>query len=182
MRPAILAALALLAGCSAMQAQHPGFASEASGAAAAQEQAHGEQNLVAAFNDRGALKKHYAEAELVATYGEVTIWRVEVTPARWRELASLGRYSPVFGAEQGQLRALPGGVVVRLAPTLSGPKAEEWFRGRRLSARPLAALPDTYMVDTPAGLAAMELAKQLGALPGVVDAVPNWWEAYSLRK
>lgn len=183
MKPAILlVAPVLLAACSAMQAQHPAGTSEVPGAPAVRENAQGEQKLVAAFNDRGTLKKHYPAAELVGTYGEVTIWRVRITPARWNELAALGKYSPVFGEEQGQLRALPGGVIVRLVPALSGQKADDWFRARRLSATPLSALPGTYKVDTPAGLAALEVSKQLGALPEVVEAVPDWWQAYSLRK
>lgn len=181
MRPALLLALVVCTGCTAMQAQLPGHAFGA-GAAGGSEQVQGEQTLVAAFDDQGALKQRFPQAELVGRYGDVAIWRVETTPARWRELAGLGRYSPVFGAGQGQLRALPGGVVVRLAPALTGAKADEWFRARQLSAKPLSGLPDTYLVDTPAGLAALELSKQLGASPDVVAAEPNWWHAYSKRQ
>lgn len=180
MKPAVLLALALCIGCSPMQAQPPGHAAVAH--AAAQEPAQGEQTLVAAFNDRGALRQRYPEAELVGRYGEVAIWRLDLTPAGWRELAAIGNYSPVFGAEQGQMRALPGGVVVRLVPALKGAKAEEWFRAKSLSAKPLSGLPDTYLVATPAGLAALELSKQLDASPDVVKAEPNWWQAYSTRK
>lgn len=182
MRVAMLGAVVLLAGCSAMYVQPPGHAGEGRAAAASQEPARDERKLVAAFNDQGALKQQYPHAELVGTYGEVTIWRVALTPSEWNGLAALGRYSPVFGEDQGQLRALPGGVIVRLAPALQGEKADAWFRTRRLSVRPLSALPGTYVVETPPGLAALELSKQLGASPDVVQAEPNWWREYSLRK
>lgn len=181
MRVAIFGAVVLLASCSAMHAQPPSPAGERRDATASRQPSRAEQELVAAFNDHGALKQRHPHAELAGTYGEVTIWRVALTPSQWNELTSLGRYSPVFG-EEGQLRALPGGVVVRLAPALHGEKADEWFRVRQLSARPLSPLPGTYVVETPPGLAALELAKQLGTSPDVIQAEPNWWREYSLRK
>jgi hypothetical protein len=182
MKPAIVAAMVVLAGCTVKQPQSSGTAVESPTMRPAQEQGQTVQDLIAAFNDQGALKKHYPQAELVATYGEVTIWRLALAPAQWNSLAALGRYSPVFGEKQGQMRALPGGVIVRLAPALRGEKADEWFRARHLAAKPLSSLPGTYVVDTPPGLAAVDLSKQLGTAPDVLHAEPNWWENYSLRK
>jgi len=179
---AMLGAVLLLVSCSAMHAQQHGPAGVGRVDAISQDPAKGEHKLVAAFNDQGRLKQQHPQAELVGTYGEVTIWRVALTPAQWNDLAVLGRYSPVFGEEQGRLRALPGGVIVRLAPALQGRKANEWFRSRQLSAKPLSTLPGTYVVETPPGLAALELSKQLGTSPEVVQAEPNWWREYSLRK
>ncbi|GAB3546634.1 hypothetical protein GCM10027343_24710 [Noviherbaspirillum agri] len=182
MRTVLLGAIVFLAGCTPMQAQPPGSAGGVRGDAVSQESLQGEQGLVAAFSDQGRLKQLHPQAELLGTYGEVTIWRVLLTPQQWSELAALGRYSPVFGEGQGRWRALPGGVIVRLAPSLQGQKADEWFRSRQLSAKPLSTLPGTYVVDTPPGVAALELSRQLGALPDVVRAEPNWWREYSLRK
>lgn len=180
MRVAILAAAALLTSCSAMQPPQPRHAGDVRGTAVAQEAERPVPDLVAAFDDGKALRNRYPQAELIASYGEVTIWRVALTAQQREGLPALGRYSPVFGAGQGQWRALPGGVIVRLA--LKGKQAEDWFRARNLSFRPLAALPGTYVVDTPPGLAALETSRRLRALSEVVHAEPDWWQAYSLRK
>lgn len=181
MRPVSLALVLLLAGCASAPApQAPSDATIGADSVAVQEEAS--PQLAAAFDDQGALKRRYPQAEQVGKYGAVTLWRLELTPARWRELESLGRYSPVYGEEQGQLRALPGGVIVRFDSSLSGPQIKDWLLTQGLAGRPMSGLGNTYLVESAAGPAALKLAQRIAEASGVVQVTPNWWQARSLRR
>ncbi len=99
--------------------------------------------------------------------------------------------SPVFvdPASPGQVRALPGGVIVTLRHPPAGNDAlrrEEEGR-RRIAAAGLQALrpigPDArrWLVASPAGLPALELANRLHAGNDFESAEPNWWKPRALK-
>lgn len=88
------------------------------------------------------------------------------------------RYSPVLrdGRSSGRRRALPGNVVVDLAPALDEASARSWAAGQGLEivAR-FPVGPSSWVVRSEPGLAALELANALAAVPGVAGASPVWW-------
>ena len=88
--------------------------------------------------------------------------------------------SPVLRDESGRARALPGGVIVTFAPGTDDAAAVALLAlhgatvSRRLSA-------SAWLVEAPAGLAALELANRLAATGAFVGAQPNWWVERALK-
>lgn len=95
------------------------------------------------------------------------------------------RVSPVLRdspSARGSMRALPGGVIVYLDPDLSGEQASAWLQQQNLQLqRQLFAGQNVFLVETAAGLPALELANQLRQQPGVVAAMPDWWQELEPR-
>lgn len=99
--------------------------------------------------------------------------------------------SPVFvdPAAPGQVRALPGGVIVTLRhpPAGNDALAREKAGRRQIAAAGLQALrpigPDArrWLVASPAGLPALELANRLHASDDFESAQPNWWKPRALK-
>lgn len=83
--------------------------------------------------------------------------------------------SPLFVDAAGHPRALPGGVILSLEERLS----EEEARAR-LEADGLAVLrrinATTWLVDSPAGVASLDLADRLQASGRYRLVQPNWWK------
>lgn len=83
--------------------------------------------------------------------------------------------SPVFVDASGQPRALPGGVIVSLKEDLSEDRARATLEGeglvpvRRIGAR-------MWMVDSPVGIASLELANRLHDSGRFEFVQPNWWK------
>lgn len=99
--------------------------------------------------------------------------------------------SPVFvdPAAPGQVRALPGGVIVALRhpPAGNDARARE-EEGRRLIAaaglqalRPIGPDARRWLVASPAGQPALELANRLHASTDFESAEPNWWKPRALK-
>jgi hypothetical protein len=89
--------------------------------------------------------------------------------------------SPVFkdapGAS-GATRALPGGVIVVLPREMPEAQARQWLISEGLTpVRALGAQADTWLIDAPAGLPALELANRLFESGKVKTATPNWWQS-----
>lgn len=94
--------------------------------------------------------------------------------------------SPVFteAGAPGRLRALPGGVIVVLKPAPAGEDAA----GRAAQARrqlqsaglepvrPIGPGGSRWLVASPAGLPALELANRLHDSGEFESAAPNWWQ------
>jgi len=83
--------------------------------------------------------------------------------------------SPVFVDASGQPRALPGGVIISLKEELPDNQAQAQLQAqgltpvRRIGAR-------MWLVQSPVGIASLELANRLQA-SGRYDFVqPNWWQ------
>lgn len=99
--------------------------------------------------------------------------------------------SPVFvdPASPGQVRALPGGVIVTLRhpPAGNDAAAREEEGRRQIAAAGLQALrpigPDArrWLVATPPGMPALELANRLHASSDFDSAEPNWWKPRTLK-
>lgn len=99
--------------------------------------------------------------------------------------------SPVFvdPASPGQVRALPGGVIVALRhpPAGNDALAREAEGRRQIAAAGLHALrpigPDArrWLVASPAGMPALELANRLHASSDFESATPNWWKPRALK-
>jgi hypothetical protein len=88
--------------------------------------------------------------------------------------------SPVFRDDAGRLRALPGGVLVVLRAPL--PEADARALIARAGATPSRALsPTLWVVEAPAGLAALDLANRLHASGAFAAAQPNWWVERTLK-
>jgi hypothetical protein len=82
--------------------------------------------------------------------------------------------SPVFRDDTGQLRALPGGVLVVLRAPLTEADARALIA--RAGATPARALsPTLWIVEGPAGLGSLEMANRLHVSGLFSSASPNWW-------
>ena len=99
--------------------------------------------------------------------------------------------SPVFvdPTSPGQVRALPGGVIVALRhpPAGNDALALEAEGRRQIAAAGLQALrpigPDArrWLVASPAGMSALELANRLHGSSDFESAAPNWWKPRALK-
>lgn len=88
--------------------------------------------------------------------------------------------SPVLRDESGRMRALPGGVLVVLAAPTDDAGARALIA--RAGAVPVRAVgAGTWLVESPAGLASLELANRLHATGLFAAAQPNWWVARALK-
>lgn len=89
--------------------------------------------------------------------------------------------SPLLRDEHGAPRALPGGVIVRLRPADRASARERLAAAGLLPLRPLAPDGSAWLVDAPAGLAALDLANQLHESGRYESAAPNWWRPRALK-
>jgi hypothetical protein len=99
--------------------------------------------------------------------------------------------SPVFvdPVSPSQIRALPGGVTVALRhpPAGNDPVAREAEGRRQIAAAGLHALrpigPDArrWLVASPPGMPALELANRLQESGVFESASPNWWKPRALK-
>ncbi|MGE0807773.1 MAG: hypothetical protein AB7L76_19670 [Burkholderiaceae bacterium] len=83
--------------------------------------------------------------------------------------------SPVFRDETGNARALPGGIIVKLAAD-QAPRARTLLSSAGLT--PVRALsPDgsLWLAESPAGMPSLQLANQLHESGRFEWAAPNWW-------
>ncbi|TYT73358.1 hypothetical protein [Desulfobotulus mexicanus] len=123
-------------------------------------------------------------SDVVATYGGVQILRVREDSSAKRQPQSAdtgGKLSPVFrdGGKGGPVRALPGGVVIRLNPEIN---ADDWFTSKGLNViRIIPVGKNTYLVASEPGLAALNLANEMHGHEDVVWAQPNWWRPRAKR-
>lgn len=124
--------------------------------------------------------------ELASPTATVRLWQLSAadprSPELCAELATAGlaaRFSPVFhptSTPGGARTSLAGGVLVAFRADLGAADAEAWIasRGLRLLRRIDLATP-AYVLDSPPGLAALELANELHADPATRWATPDWW-------
>ena len=89
--------------------------------------------------------------------------------------AGAAQISPVFVDASGQPRALPGGVIISLKEDLSEAQAQAQLQAqgltpvRRIGAR-------MWLVESPVGIASLELANRLQASGRYEFVQPNWWQ------
>lgn len=112
----------------------------------------------------------------------------EVAPGVWLRAGGTGTktkgagtpVSPAFRAGKrpaSALMALPGGVIVRFRASLSVAQARAWLAAQGLEVvREFNLSAPTYEVASPAGMACIELARELLAQDEIEVASPNWWQ------
>lgn len=82
--------------------------------------------------------------------------------------------SPVFLDASGMPWALPGGVIVALKQALGEPQARAQLQAAGLS--PLRRIGDRmWLVESPAGMASLDLAERLHSEGQFEFVQPNWW-------
>lgn len=95
------------------------------------------------------------------------------------ELAS--GVSPVLRDPNGEARALPGGVIVRLRDAdLADPRKALADAGLE-PVRPIDPQQRTWLVDSPAGLESLALANRLHESGRFEAVTPNWWRPRALK-
>ena len=89
--------------------------------------------------------------------------------------AAVKPVSPVFKDTGGRLRALPGGVIVSFKQPLADEEARSTLEAAGLV--PLRQIGERmWLVDSPAGIASLELANRLQEEGRFGFAQPNWWQ------
>lgn len=88
--------------------------------------------------------------------------------------------SPVFRDEGGRARALPGGVVVVLDAALDDADARALI-ARHGAAASRRIADRVWLVESPAGMASLELANRLADTGAFTAAQPNWWVERALK-
>lgn len=93
--------------------------------------------------------------------------------------------SPVYregNSPAGRMMALPGGVLVKLAPEWTDAQVRAWMGSKGLSVRQRMNIAGHwYVVESPAGNASLELANALQQSGEVLSASPNWWKQTTTR-
>ncbi len=86
--------------------------------------------------------------------------------------------SPVFfddGGGAGRRRALPGNVVVEFDAERDADAVNAWAGEQGLTILRKLSFGNYYLVQSPAGLASLDLANRLQQSGAVRSAQPNWW-------
>lgn len=89
--------------------------------------------------------------------------------------------SPVFRDDNGAMRALAGGVVVRLREADVPEARARLADAGLLPIRPLDPEGRSWLVASPSGMPSLELANQLHESGKFESATPNWWRPRSLK-
>lgn len=108
------------------------------------------------------------QGDFAAVQGEAD--GVEVEPRKDR---------PVFRSDEGELMALPGGVVLVLDPGWDEAAVDAFFERNGIASRRTTALDyvtNGFFIETEPGFASLNLANALVGLDGVVLSSPNWWK------
>ena len=96
-----------------------------------------------------------------------------------------GNYSPVFHdspSNNGRMRALPGNIIVYLDPQWDEAKVGSWLSSHKLEkVKKLEIGANVYVIKTPPGLAALEMANMLYRSGEVKAAFPDWWQEVTTR-
>jgi hypothetical protein len=94
--------------------------------------------------------------------------------------AGNAQVSPIFVDASGRPRALPGGVIVSLKQALPPAQARDRLQAAGLN--PLRQIGERmWLVDSPVGIASLDLAGRLHA-DGLFEFVqPNWWHARTTK-
>jgi hypothetical protein len=89
--------------------------------------------------------------------------------------------SPVFRDDNGAMRALAGGVVVRLREVDVPDARARLADAGLLPIRQLDPEGRSWLVASPSGMPSLELANQLHESGKFEAATPNWWRPRSLK-
>jgi len=138
--------------------------------------------LVADF--AGGVKSARPEAREIHARGGAVLYELEGESDLGSLRSTLGArgvdaaVSPVFyddGAGAGRRRALPGNVVVEFAAERGAETVSAWAEEEGLTILRKLSFGNYYLVQSPAGLASLDLANRLQQSGAVRSAQPNWW-------
>ena len=90
-----------------------------------------------------------------------------------------GEVAPVFRSDEGELMALPGGVVVVLDPGWDYAAVDAFFERNSVALSRITDLDyvtNGFFVETEPGFASLDLANALVGQAGVELSSPNWWK------
>ena len=90
-----------------------------------------------------------------------------------------GEVAPVFRSDEGELMALPGGVVVVLDPGWDDAAVDTFFERNGVVLSHITDLDyvaNGFFVETEPGFASLDLANALVGQAGVELSSPNWWK------
>jgi hypothetical protein len=140
-------------------------------------------------SDSGVKRANPSASPEPGSRGTARIWRVDGDPEQVMRAARAanpaGKLSPVFseGADAGgRKRALPGGVIVTFKPDWTEARVSTWAAAQGLPiASKLEIGPNVYVLNTDAGLPALDAANRIRGSGEVVSAQPNWWVEVTTR-
>ena len=92
-----------------------------------------------------------------------------------------GTASPVFRDDNGAQRALAGGVIVHLRAADRADARERLAAAGLQPVRPVDPDGRAWLVASPAGMPALELANRLHESGQFESATPNWWRPRALK-
>jgi hypothetical protein len=146
-------------------------------------------DLVAEFSPRSssniAITQPLAESHK-ASRGNTQVWKIigetaEQTMQKSRSSYPSGKYSEVF-EEGGQLRALPGNIIVRFKPDWTAYMIQNWLQAQQLTLqRKLEIGINTYLIKSEPGITSLNLANRIHNSGDVLFAQPDWWEEISTK-
>jgi len=117
-----------------------------------------------------------ADEDIVASDGVLRI----VKKQSWHE--SEDDFFPVLVSMNGSWKALPGGVIVVLAPDMVQAEIDAFFATLGLAdLSKMDFTENAFLIETEPGIVGLELANQLAQTEGVVLASPNWWSPVELH-
>lgn len=92
--------------------------------------------------------------------------------------------SPVFRDSSGQLRALPGGVLIIFHKHVQQSDIADFWQVHGINPDRVArveAINNLYKIETSAGMESLNLANELANNPQVEYITPNWWKELAVR-
>lgn len=126
-----------------------------------------------------AVKAALPAAEVVHASGGATVYKAAAADVAVALSTPKARLSPVYregAGGLGQLKALPGGVLVSFKPDWSPEQVLAFVTQRGLGLSQKLGLPGNwYLVTTAAGDASLRAANALQESGAVLSAAPNWW-------
>lgn len=133
-----------------------------------------------------ALKRAFPRAQaLTRRHAGMRLWKADERVGASETVRTLSAttatddYSPVLRdapSEEAPLRALPGNVIVYFEPDWDEARVRAWVHAQGLTiVKRLEIGRNVYVLETEAGLAALETANRLYLSGDVVAAFPDWW-------
>lgn len=126
----------------------------------------------------------YGQSSAARSAGPAAPWKfVTLRPTGGGTAATSGdasKTSPVFregDSPAGRLMALPGGVMVEFKPNWTDTQVSAWLASKSLTVEHRMGIQGNwYVIHSPAGQAALDLANAIHESGDVVSASPNWWK------
>ncbi|MFT6907133.1 MAG: hypothetical protein ACJAS1_003807 [Oleiphilaceae bacterium] len=149
---------------------------------------HLDEALIADFNPDSDQAAKAAKNTNLSSYKKIAgaqLWKVDPgsmasAKATVKSQSKTGAYSEVLrdSKAKGQMRALPGGVIVQFANDWDEARVSAWINEQGLSIDSKAEFGSNfYILTTPSGLESLEIANRLYETGEVLLASPNWWKA-----